>query len=148
MENKPKRPPSVWISQIFLMIFALIFLLPVVLILLMVVVMPILAFLIVLVFNIGIATLFLTAFWGLVKRRVYGRWMTVTLLSLMLVVSTLAQFFKPSGPLGYYEYKNSVQVMGGACAQLFMIGLFVYLIYSLAFGSAANAFFAKPDTTE
>lgn len=141
MENKIKRPPSVWITQILLLIFALIFLLPLVL---LVFGGPLLVILIGLVIDLGIVALCLVAFWGLVKRRIYGRWLSVVLLSLFLLVQTLGQIFRPSGPLRYYEYTNSVQATTAVVLQILFMMLFFFLIYRLAFGSAANAFFAKP----
>ena len=74
-----------------------------------------------------ILPLCLAAFWGLAKRQMYGRWLGVSLLVL----------------------EGCLMFMGlviGIPTLIFLIftGLYAFLIYRLAFGSAANTFFAKP----
>ena len=124
METKVKRPPSVWITQILLVIFALIFLLPLIL---LVSGFPLWLILIGLLIDLAIVALCLAAFWGLAKRQMYGRWLGVSLLVL----------------------EGCLMFMGlviGIPTLIFLIftGLYAFLIYRLAFGSAANTFFAKP----
>lgn len=147
MENRIRRPASVWIAQILLIIFSLLFLLPLIMLLFVSAGIPsIIGLAIAAMINLGIVSLFLTAFVGMARRRQYGRWLGVGVLSLMLFFSILAQFVRPSGPLQYYEYENATEAAAGFMTQVLMCGLFLWLILALAFGKRATSFFTGKDT--
>lgn len=93
------------------------------------------------------AAVFLAGFWGLVKRKAYGRWIGVGGIAFILISSAIGNFVRPSGPLEYYEYKNATQLMGGVLASLVLYSLGFLLVYRLARGEAANRFFEQSDPT-
>ena len=145
METKPKRPLSVWIAQILLILFVLIFSASLVFSLLGLLSSSAglnFGFLFVIVLNIGFVLAFLAGFWGMAQRRPYGRWIGVILLSLMFVMSILGQIAQPSGPLKPYEYDNSTQRMAGLMTQVVMSALFLFLIAHLAVAKKVTAFFS------
>jgi hypothetical protein len=145
MENKVKRPLSVWIAQIFLVILVVLFLLAFLLALMMsfqpgISLVGILGTAII---DLVIVTLLVAAFWGMATRRAFGRWLTVGMLSLIFVIVLLAQIFQPEGPFQRYEYNNSAEILGATIAQVTMIGLFLFLIFRLSFAQSVSVFFAK-----
>jgi hypothetical protein len=150
MENKPKRPVSVWIAQIILLLGVLFSALLVVVgallwgksgTLAVVEFVPLLI-------SLGLAAFFFFAFWGMAKRQRYGRWLGVAALSLTLLVSLLGQIFPAEGPLERYEYKNSAERLGGIIGGLTIFGLFLWLILHVAFSKRVTEFFNSATTTE
>lgn len=147
METKPKRPLSVWIAQILLLIFTLVFSASTV-----AAVVGLFSsgaslnirFLMAIVLNICIVLAFVAAFWGMAQRRPYGRWIGVGMLSLMFVMSIVGQTMQTEGPLKPYEYDNATQRMAGLMTQLVMGALFLSLIAYLAFSTKAADFFTPP----
>ena len=146
METKPKRPVSVWIAQILLIIFVLIFSASVLFALLALASSGSFNFWIlpVILINIVIIFAFLTGFWGMAQRRPYGRWIGVGMLSLMFVMSIVGQIMQTAGPLKPYEYSNATERMAGFMTQLVMAALFLFLMAHLAFASKVTAFFTPP----
>jgi len=65
----------------------------------------------------------------------------------LLVVGLLGSIF-PSGSMSNYEYPDATKAMASTIAQIVISGLLLFLIYRLAFGTAANAFFAEPTPDE
>ena len=148
MENKLRRPASVWIAQILMIVGALFFLSPLVMLLFLpggVGIGSIVGFILMIGIFLGMVTLFLIAFWGMARRRLSGRWLGVGMLSLLVFFSIVGQIVQTSGPLGRWEYENSTQAMAGFMTQLIVLGLLVWLILALAFGKRATAFFAGTD---
>lgn len=136
MKNQLRRPPSVWITQILLVTLALFSAIPIAGLVQVIgnggaigdVGFP-LPFVVVLVaINLGVSFLYLLCFWALVRRKSFGQW-----LSALVLVTTLGAM--------------ALVAVGGVPIIIFLpVGVaFVFLIYRLAFGSAANAFFTKPD---
>jgi hypothetical protein len=142
MENRVKRPPSVWIAQILLLIFTLILLIPFLLILVSPVGGPALALLLVFVVFLGLITLFAMAFWGMARRKMYGRWWGVVSLSLMFLLVIFGQVFQQAGPLKRYEYDNPTQLMWGTLTTVVIDGLFLFLIIRLATAKQVTRFFS------
>ena len=89
MENKIKRPLSIWIAQIILIFLVLLS----VLAFLLAIMAPqtpkvSLAEIIALaIFDLVLIAPLATAFWGMASRRSYGRWLGVGILSFMLIYS-------------------------------------------------------------
>ena len=137
METNIKRPPSVWITQILIVILALLFALPALIWVIVygggigAVSFPRPFLLILLAINLGISFLYLLCFWALVRRKSYSRWLSIVLLVTGFGAIVL------------------VAVVGFPIV-IFLLtaSSFLFLIYRLAFGSAANAFFAKTNTPE
>jgi hypothetical protein len=148
MNQKLKRPASVWLTQVLLMIFALVFifslLLNLALVLKRVEEVSVLSLLLLCVVNLGLVVLFLTSFWGLTRRKIYGRWLGVASLALIWSLMLLGQALRPSGPVPYYEYSNTTQVVGGVIAAIAIYGLFLFLIFRLAFAKSVTEFFLPP----
>ena len=149
MPTKPKRPPAVWLTQILLAFSAL---------LILVVVLlnlahrlrseepfPVAGVIFLCLVVIVIEVYFLTAFWGLAKRKNYGRWLGVVFLLLFWGLQLMGQLSRPSGPYPYYDYKNSRELIVAASASICLDGLLLLLILRLAFARKVKQFFAPLD---
>jgi len=150
MITKPKRPPAVWLTQILLALSALLIFVGVLLNLTHRLrseePFPVagLIFLCLVVTVIGV--FHLTTFWGLAKRKSYGRWLGVIFLLLFWGLVLMGQLFRPSGPYQYYEYENDAQLVGGVIAAVCINGLLLLLILRLAFSRKVKDFFAPLDS--
>lgn len=89
------------------------------------------------------SAVFLVGFWGIMKRRNYGRLIGVIVLSVMSVIIFLGNIFRPKGPMEYYEYKNAAELAGAILAGIIFYGLMSLLIYRLGFGKKARTFFSS-----
>jgi hypothetical protein len=152
MAEKTRRPASIWIAQVLLCIFGFLFFLS-------------LAFNIFLLLRTGLnfAGLFrfmllfivtailvspiIISFWGLLKRRKYGRWMTIITLGLLWLILIFTQLFPVAGPIKYFEYDNPAQAMGGMIARWTMDISFLILLLRLSFGKKARDFFLQDNQT-
>ena len=150
MSETVSRPPSVWITQIVLILLGGLWGLMFLAQFFMTVtrfgsaaelVFGLFAALIVGTFSL----VFLAGFWGLVRRRVYGRWIGVVGVALVTVASLLGSVFRPGDPSQHYEYTNSSQLFGAVVSQLVLTGLLLFLAYRLARGNRANSFFRGKD---
>ena len=131
-EIKIKRPLSVWIAQTVLLLLAAVSALPFLLLFVVPLGGPPLMLVSILVYDLAIGVLCVVGFCGLVRRRRYGRWIAVGLLGFGLASSLALGFFTAPGSI----------------IQVVIWCLSLSLIYRLAFGTAANAFFAKPTPGE
>jgi len=147
MTTKPKRPTSVWISQVLVLLFGLLIIAVTLSLTVTVarssVVIPI-AFLILGLYAL-VGVLFIVAFWGLTKRKKFSRWLTVVLFSLTLLLMVVGQVVRPEGPMEYAEYANDTQRISGTITQIVIGGLFLFLIFRLGFGKPASNFFNPPE---
>jgi hypothetical protein len=146
MDTSSKRPPTVWLTQVLLVICSLGLLL--VFLVYLVTLLPhlgealfVLDALVGCLIIIGVALLFAIAFWGLVKRRTYGRWLSFSLLALQWCLVLVSQLRRASGPYQRYEFDNTAQVVGGVIAKLLIHGLFLTLILRLGFARKVAEFF-------
>jgi hypothetical protein len=145
METKPKRPISVWIAQIVMILGSLLFLLPLVFLLFLpgaAGIGSIFGLVFLVTIYIGISFLFGLAFWGMARRRSYGRWIAVGMLSFFVATALLGTITRPSGPLPYAEYENATQAIAGFVTQVIMFVLLIWLTVALAIGKRAAAFFS------
>ncbi len=94
----------------------------------------------------GVVLLLLVAFWGLVRRKMYGKWLGLPSLILLWLVVLYIQLARPSGPLKYYEYNSPAELVGAVMMGLFLSGLFLILILRLAFSKKVNRFFESTTT--
>jgi hypothetical protein len=141
---------TVWLAQGLLLIFLLVWLVSLVLNLVGVArngsdasaLRILIAFLII----TGYGLMLLVAFWGLAKRRMYGKWLGVASLSFIWLLILYVQIRPPRGPYQRYEYQNSAQVAGAVIAALVTSSLFLIVILRLAFAKNVARFF-KPDET-
>lgn len=148
MSAQMRRPASVWIAQIIVLLVGIMFSLICVLVLIRelevfanenVTAVQWLGLFVSVIFRIALVLLFVFSFWGLVKRRSYGRWLSVACISLFVLASFVGQFSQ--GPLERFEYKNSAELIGGIFGGLIIYGLFAFLLYRLAFGENVADFF-------
>jgi len=147
MEEKIKRPPSVRIAQILLMANVVILLLYTSLRLI-----PLLSgskfpWLIALfsLINLSLVVIYLAAYSGVSSRKIYGRWLAVILFSLNCAYSVYV--FARIAIDETYQSKLMSRTTAVAFGSI-VISLMLFLVCRLAFGSAANAFFAKPTPDE
>lgn len=141
---------TVWLAQGLLLIFLLVWLVSLVLNLVGVArngsdasaLRILIAFLII----TGYGLMLLVAFWGLAKRRMYGKWLGVASLSFIWLLTLYVQIRPPRGPYQRYEYQNSAEVAGAVIAALVTSSLFLIVILRLAFAKNVARFF-KPDET-
>jgi uncharacterized BrkB/YihY/UPF0761 family membrane protein len=146
--EKVKRPVSVWIAQIVVIFFAALFLIPVVT---LIVTLPssrdvsAIGLIFALFITLGILAVLIISFWGMARRRQWGRWLGVGALSFIVIVSILGQIMRPA--MEYYEYANSTEAGAALITQLVIVGLFLWLISTLAFSSRVNAFFSNKENT-
>jgi hypothetical protein len=148
MNTKIKRPLSIWLTQILLMIFALLWLSIVVLnlarlpsqisagtsVLRPAIVLPII---------ICFVLVLLISFWGLMKRKLYGK--RLGLISLILIWGLIVyiKLFPATGPYETYEYDNAAQLAGAFLALSVIHAMFLILILQLAFSKKVHQFFLR-----
>ena len=87
--------------------------------------------------------LLLVAFWGLAKRKNYGRWLGVLSLLFFWSLIILIKLRRPSGPYQYYEYDNFAQLAAAIIVQVLLHGLILFLILRLSFSKSARQFFQE-----
>ncbi len=150
MTELPRRPIVIWIAQIVLVIVGIPFTLVALFTLPRDAVyfaqagisaQSALQFLLLIVLRLGFVALFFFAFWGLLKRRSYGRWMSVAAIGLFTIISIVGQIWRPSGPMEYWEYENETQRTAGVFTQVTIYGLIFFFLYRLAFSEKVSDFF-------
>lgn len=154
MSELPRRPISIWIAQILILLTSILLTLIVILVSLRewswgvyeTSLSSIGLFAFAAAVRVVVVSLFVLAFLGLVRRKRYGRWLAVTAISLIVIASIGGQIARPRGPLEYYQYENSAERLGGLFASLVIYGLFGLLLYRLIFGESVNEFFSSSST--
>jgi hypothetical protein len=148
MNNRIKRPPTVWITQALLLVFALLLLW--VFLFNLAVLLSHLGEAVSLVraaigysAMLGIWLLFAIAFWGLAKRKPFGRWLGLLSIMLLWGFIILGQLRRPSGPYSYYGYNNTAQLVGATIVQILLDVAFLSLILRLAFAKRVGKFFRR-----
>ncbi len=143
-----RRPPTIWITQALVIIFALLILFA---LLINVVVLlthldgefSVIRTLIGYSVMLSVVLLLAIAFWGLAKQKNYGRWLGVLSLLLFWGLLILLKVRRPSGPYEYYEYDNAAQLAGAIIVQVVLHGLILLLILRLSFSKSIREFFRK-----
>lgn len=87
--------------------------------------------------SILFSILCLTGFWGLTKRKVFGRWVAVAGLSFVLFGGVLNSF------AAFNRYTSPARALGAFALGLIVFGPLGFLVYRLARGERANAFFGQ-----
>jgi hypothetical protein len=158
--DRIKRPPSVWITQAILPFF----LIPILFGGISPIVRCLLSstsrcpsveilFRAFFVFG-GVLTISFFTFWGLQRRKRYGKWLGVISLALLLGLllrsehSRVIYGYILSGgqvrramPGGYYEYSNDAQLLGAATFTALLHMSLLFLIFRLAIARPAKRFF-------
>lgn len=146
-EHKPDRQVTVWIAQGLLLIFILLWLVSFILGLVGLARngsdASTLRILMGALFVTGYGLMLLFAFWGLAKRRMYGKWLGVVSLSFVWLLVLYVQIRRPQGQYQYFEYQNSAEVVGAVITVLMISSLFLIVILRLAFAKNVDRFFRK-----
>lgn len=150
MENKTKRPPSVWIAQTILGSLALACMAPLLMIVAdgspsplrnLPVSLPVGG-----AIYTAVAIVLMFAFWGLSVRRPYGRWIAVAILAIvffiLLFISISLILFELSEPPN--ELPSLIAVIELVIFTLLML----VLVLRLAFGRRVSAFFDQRPTQD
>ena len=146
MRSMMKRPLTVWLTQTLLIIFAALCLIALLLNLMM---LPggvgrsvsIVRAAVGASITLGFVLLLLAAFWGLAKRKMYGKWLGLASLVLLWALFAVTQYFPPAGPWKRYEYNSTAQFVGAAIFQACVHALFLVLILRLGFARKVSEFF-------
>ena len=155
MRNGIRRPPSVWISQTFLLISALLLLsLPVLsyqsmngvyrhygvdtetaarivnqyVIQQLTIVSP-------------FAAVILWGFWGIARRKPYGRLVGIVALSLVSLAIVTSVVVYPYSPVDYYDSTSQIQSVAVIMSKLILTGLILSVVTRLAFAERVVDFF-------
>ena len=141
-----KRPLTIWLTQILLVIYVLLLLSVLVINLVNLLrhldrgfslVNTVVAYSIIL----GATLVFVAAFWGLARRVQYGRWLSLVSMILIWVLLLVATLWQPVGPYAYYEYDNDTQLAAGVGCKVLIQALFLTLILRLGFARKIADFF-------
>jgi hypothetical protein len=139
MAPKPKRPASVWISQVILAIYgfgtALFVVWALYNMLTGAVVRPE-YFVFSTIGIVALGALFAAGVWGMAIRRVWGRWLGVGGLTFLLIAAGITQTSRviSDKESGFLSVRFFVAV--------FIVGGLALLVYKLAAGDASDNFFA------
>jgi len=149
-QTKIKRPPSVLVTQILLLIGASLSAWSVFLRLTVLGLTGVTsgAILILMLLQIGLCSLYVFTFREITRRRELGRWLGSLLLSggLLLGVFLVMRIFLDDNP--QHKHLSATAIAVFSVIGIIEFCLTCFLIYRLAFGSAANEFFAKPSSGE
>ena len=141
-----RRPLTVWLTQALLIIFVLLCLTGLLLNLVMLAGRlgqgaSIIGAAVGVSIILGFVLLLLAAFWGLAKRKMYGRWLGLLSLVLLWALFAITQYAPPTGPWKLYEYDSTAQLVGAAIFQAIVHVLFLTLILRLGFARKVTEFF-------
>ncbi|HKR60654.1 MAG TPA: hypothetical protein VJS64_13115 [Pyrinomonadaceae bacterium] len=150
MTTKVRRPLTVWLTQALLLVFALIWFLSLTINSLMFIVAeprpPLWRAIIGFSIVAGIVVVLVAGFWGLTRRRRYGKWLGLISLVFLWIIFLLIQLRPPQGPFQRYTYDSPAQVAGAVIAGFVISALFLTVILRLAFSKKVNEFFERDET--
>lgn len=155
-----KRPPSVWITQAITLLFLIPFLFGGVSPLVRCLFSgaskcPSLEILLrAIVVSGGVSAILFFTFWGLLRRKRYGRWLGVMSLALLLGLLLVGEqsrviygYILSGGhveramPAEYYDFSNDAQLIGAATFTVLLHLSLLLLIFRLAFARSVKRFF-------
>ncbi|MBI4853552.1 MAG: hypothetical protein HY819_17300 [Acidobacteria bacterium] len=140
------RPASVWITQILLWVFGLMYFVIWVFNTFRVAKregLEILTvkFIIFTIITFSIISLFAVSFWGLMKRKIYGKWCALASVFIIWIILAISQFYQSARPIKPYQYSNTTQLVAGSITQVVIHLLFLILMFRLAFSKSVGSFF-------
>lgn len=145
MREKIKRPMTIWLTQMLLVIFLLLdtFLIVNALIYAFTAEGTAWGVRQILFLFVELATLviLIKAFWGLARKKTYGRWLSLVILIFFWAIMLLSQLYPSPGPIKPYEYDNRVERLSGSATQVVIHGFFLILIFRLATARKVSDFF-------
>ncbi len=152
--NGIPRPPSVWLTQIVLILFALMFLL--ILGMFAVASLPRLSEPGVMLFlvsgtavSFGCIAVAALASWGLARRKPYGRRVSLVILTMLFLISASRFFRGPaSGPFAEIPLTSPAQEFGAAIGRGITTAAPLILILRLGFAKNVIRFFQARDSSK
>jgi len=75
------------------------------------------------------------------KRREYGRWLTIALLSIWWLGMLYLSIWPPNGPVKPYEISSPGQRLGAGIARVLICALFLILTLRMALAKSVIRFF-------
>jgi hypothetical protein len=146
MKNKVKRPPTVWLTQFLLTLLGLLWLF---------VILSGIPHIprrleegtsVIRLFSgyavlSAIVILLAFAFWGLAKRKMYGRWLGLVCLILLWIIATYTQIRPPQGPIPLYQFNSPAEKVGGVIGQVLIQIVFLVLVVRLGTAKWVREFF-------
>ena len=145
MATRIKRPTSVWVAQILLFLFGLIFLAP------LVVTFSALfshnseasvgRLVLLIAANMAVIGLIAAALWGMFRRRAYGRWLGVAMLAVSFAMMVIGQMYGASLTEGAETARSAGSIAGQALISI----LFILLLCILSFDRRVAAFFSEAE---
>jgi hypothetical protein len=97
-------------------------------------------------FVVAFILFLLVAFWGLARRKRFGKWLGLVSLILIWILIVYTQLFPSTGPYKRYEYDNAAQLAGAFVTLSFIHVGFLVLILRLGFSKKVNQFFQKGES--
>jgi hypothetical protein len=165
--DRIKRPPSVWITQAITLLFLILFLFGGISSIVRCLLSgaskcPSLEILLrAIVVSGGISTILFFTFWGLLRRKRYGKWLGVMSLALLLGLFLIGEQsrviygyilsggqVKRAMPAGYYDFSNDAQLIGAATFHVLLHLSLLVLIFRLAFARSVGRFFHNSELSE
>ena len=151
-----KRPPAVWLTQTLLLFYAVLWAFRILVSLATLVSVGSVSITraeIGRAIGSGFVLVFLTAFWGLAQRKMYGKWLGVLSLSILWGLSLYVYFYPyiwpnagPStGLFMHYEYNSPEEEGAAMIAEVLISAMYLTLILRLALAKEVNDFFRQGD---
>jgi hypothetical protein len=143
-----KRPPSVWITQGIITIFSLLFLSGVLRSIFLSHFEVSGQVLLRLILLTTLMAIWIGAFWGLVKKTQWGKWLAVLSLAILLGFIIYNNYFPVSGSVKTFEYSNDAQRAGGRDGKILIQLSLILLMSRLLFSKKVNHFFHRHSTVQ
>ena len=142
LANNQKRPPTIWLTQLLLVIFGLMFLWLLQSGVSSIIREPLqLRYILYLLVLCGFLLLLGTTFWQLVRKTRKGKWLGLASLLFMWSIVLMGQLRPANGPIQRYEYNNEAQRAGASTGQLVIHLMFATLTLRLLLSKKVNSFF-------
>ncbi len=135
-----RRPPSIWLTQGIITIFALSFLSGV-LRSIFLSHFEVSGHLLRLIMITSLLAIWIGAVWGLARRTQWGKWLGVLSLALLLGGIIYNSYFPVSGSVRKFEYSNDAQRAGGRDGAIMIQLSLILLMSRLVFSKKVNGYF-------
>ncbi len=88
------------------------------------------------------------AFWGLVKKTQWGKWLAVLSLAILLGFINYNSYIAVNGSVKEFEYSNDAQRAGGRDGKILIQLSLILLMSRLLFSKKVNQFFLRQSTVQ
>ena len=143
MKSRIKRPPSVWLTQTLLLFCALLWLYSSAAVAAIHEIDSFTLALRIVLLVLGVVLLILIPFWGLAKRKMYGRWLSVSSLGLLWVYVLDGQLRELAGAPKPYHPREPGALVVLVILHLLINLFIVVLTLRLAFAKRVSEFFSQ-----